>query len=103
MIAASTAGQNIHVERRAADGLGCRQRLAHALFIVERGGQQKQLCFLGQVGHAGGERLLKPVGERQQARHRRAVLDPGGGDWRLDQRQRVAGGVAEDLVAPCWR
>lgn len=93
--------KEIDVDWRSVDDPACLEHLAHAIVVVERSEQQKQPGLLGQIGDAGGERLLKPVCERHQTRHRRVLFHTSGGDRELDQRQRVAGCLVQDPGVRC--
>ncbi|MFJ1547742.1 hypothetical protein [Streptomyces sp. NPDC088246] len=63
--------------------------------------EQRLTRGLGQAGEAGGKQVLQACGERQggTAVLARAGPAPGEGPRQLDQGQRVAGGLLEDLGA----
>ena len=89
--------QQFKPQRAPGNDAGSLEDLAGAFVVVAvRCDQQKQLGRLGQIGHAGGEGLLEPLGERQRAGRDR--LHPCRGDRQLLQGQRIAGRLAQQPV-----
>ena len=84
----------------ARDEAGGLHDLGRRAAVVGRRQQQQRLDDRVELGRAGGERLLQPLGQRQPARHRRAGPRSGverGGQ--LDQGQRVASRLGRDPPA----
>ena len=82
----------VHAHARVEHGL---QRSA----VLERGDQQQRAGRLRQLGGARREGVLEPVGERQVGGREHAVAEPLDRDRQLDERERVAVGLAQDPVA----
>jgi hypothetical protein len=80
--------------RRAEHRRGGGQALGERSAVVERGDQQGGPGLGGQPGDPRGEGALQAVGQRHAVRQRR-IGRAGDRDGQLDQRQWVAGGLAQ--------
>ncbi len=88
--------KQIRPQRAAGHRARGLEDLTETLVVAVRCDQQKQPGRLRQIRHAGGEGLLKPLGERQRAERDR--LHPCRGDRQLHQGQRIAGRLAQQPV-----
>ena len=85
--------------RRASDsaGSGCRENLAEHPSLVSCGNEEDAPCLAWHFGCASRICSLEALGQRQHGRESRAsdLLLRRQGVWQLDERERVADGLAE--------
>jgi hypothetical protein len=89
----------VEIQGCPGDGAGRLEDLAYGVVVAQRGDQQHKARGVGQVRYAGREGTLEALGQRQAARHRLIVLGLAGRRWQLEERERIAGGLAEDAAA----